>query len=241
MSDEISNAEYLLLLQREPELTAALAERDQRIAELEQLNDGLRRNIESGCMCGFEDGKLVSECNYHECERHICDDAGNPTGKTWKQRVEELEQDFAAQRAEIRKYVEGNGFTWQDEFNATTAIGWLAGTVETLKEKVAELERERDRRDGLHQLFENTRESWNNRHPDGATIIDFLNCWLDQERRINSTLRTDLDKHIALVKTMGTRCDKLAGMLRRWKDGAYWERDKELITDTETLLREVRE
>lgn len=49
------------------------------------------------------------------------------------------------ERNEIRKYVEGNGFQWQDDrstaFNATTAIGWLGGALETAKKAAEDLER----------------------------------------------------------------------------------------------------
>lgn len=49
---------------------------------------------------------------------------------------------------ELRKWVEGAGFTWcEDEtavFNVTTALGWLRGEVESSHERIAALEAERD-------------------------------------------------------------------------------------------------
>lgn len=42
--------------------------------------------------------------------------------------------------AELRRYVEGNGFTWCDDedtvFNVTTALGWMGGTIEALRDEL---------------------------------------------------------------------------------------------------------
>lgn len=39
----------------------------------------------------------------------------------------------------MRRYVEANGFQWNEDqsvvFNVTTAIGWMGGTIEALREK----------------------------------------------------------------------------------------------------------
>ena len=57
--------------------------------------------------------------------------------------LREQSKQLTAGTAELRRYVEGNGFTWQEDettvFNVTTAIGWLGGTVGTLRERVREL------------------------------------------------------------------------------------------------------
>lgn len=54
----------------------------------------------------------------------------------------DLERQVDAGTRELRRYVEGNGFTWcEDEdtvFNVTTAIGWMGGAIDELHRKLAE-------------------------------------------------------------------------------------------------------
>ena len=67
-----------------------------------------------------------------------------------KRLVKTLESELAAARqeaadgtAELRRYVEGNGFTWCDDestvFNATTAIGLMGGALAAQKEKIRKM------------------------------------------------------------------------------------------------------
>lgn len=55
-----------------------------------------------------------------------------------------LEQQVEAGTQELRRYVEGNGFTWCEEettvFNVTTALGLLGGTVEAQNGIIQQLE-----------------------------------------------------------------------------------------------------
>jgi hypothetical protein len=57
-------------------------------------------------------------------------------------RAEAAACELAAGTAELRRYVESNGFVWCETestvFNVTTAIGLLAGTIEALRAELAE-------------------------------------------------------------------------------------------------------
>jgi hypothetical protein len=56
--------------------------------------------------------------------------------------LQALKENVRAGVAEMRRYVEANGFEWQDSLcdvdNVTTAIGWLGGALETANRMLRE-------------------------------------------------------------------------------------------------------
>lgn len=50
------------------------------------------------------------------------------------------DEEYDAGVAELKRYVEANGFTWQEDqtvvFNVTTAMGWMGGEIETCHETI---------------------------------------------------------------------------------------------------------
>ena len=54
-------------------------------------------------------------------------------------RIAELETELERGAHELRRYVEGNGFEWQEDetavWNATTAIGWLGGALAAIHKR----------------------------------------------------------------------------------------------------------
>ena len=108
--------------------------------------------------CGYSAEDQAIHRDHHLCDGTI------PT--TMPSNEEILEQRLAAViaelrrgSAELRKYVEGNGFEWNENettvFNVTTAIGLLGGTVEELRKHLAAAEARCER---LRELLKD--ESW---------------------------------------------------------------------------------
>jgi len=72
----------------------------------------------------------------------IIDDARRLV-KTLESQLAAARQEAADGTAELRRYVEANGFAWCDEestvFNVTTALGWMGGALATQKETIRKL------------------------------------------------------------------------------------------------------
>jgi len=58
----------------------------------------------------------------------------------------------------------------------------MGETIATLRARIAALEAENARLRKLEALTKEGRHAFNDQNEAGKTIVDFLNCWLDQEK-----------------------------------------------------------
>jgi DNA repair exonuclease SbcCD ATPase subunit len=93
------------------------------------------------------------------------------------QELDTLKEQMRKGTAELRRYVEGNGFTWCDEestvFNVTTAIGWMGGAIDALRKENEEL-KNIPLREELHALKEEACQFCGHTYADCKATSDSL-------------------------------------------------------------------